>query len=196
MPAPVSGRMRPPQAWPTLLATVLLLILLLGGYALLESRRVQQNLARELEERAVALIGVLEAGSRNAISTQTLLEEIVGQRLLDNARFVDFIVARTPRAQELIERVVRENKLAKIELLDREGQPVALPQIEMPGPWAGGPGRRALGGSEGAPQAGPPGQRHGAMMRGMMRPPEGSGPPATERNLPSGMPFMWGQRWG
>ena len=106
MPAPVPRRMRRPLAWPALLATVVLLILLLGGYALLESRRVQQNLARELEERAVALIGVLEAGSRNAISTQTMLEEIVGQRLLDNARFVDFIVARTPRAQELIQRVV------------------------------------------------------------------------------------------
>src|SRR5512139_276213 len=196
MPAPVSARMRPLLAWPALLATVVLLILLLGGYALMESRRLQQSLARELETRGVALIGVLEASSRNAVATQTMLEEIVAQRLLDNARFVDFIVARTPRAQELIQRVVTENRLARIELLDREGQPVALPQIEMPGPWAGGPGRRALGGSEGAPQAGPPGQRHGAMMRGMMRPPEGSGPPATEGNLPSGMPFMWGQRWG
>src|SRR5512137_2392030 len=152
MPAPVSARMRPLLAWPALLATVVLLILLLGGYALLESRRAQQNLARELEERAVALIGILEAGSRNAIATQTMLEEIVAQRLLDNARFVDFIVERTPRAQELIQRVVKENRLAKVELLDREGQPVALPQVEVPGPGPGaggrgfsGPGRRALG---------------------------------------------------
>src|SRR5512140_3268027 len=134
MPVAAPRRTHPPFAWPALLATVVLLILLLGGYALLESRRVQQNLARELEERAVALIGVLEAGSRNAISTQTMLEEIVGQRLLDNARFVDFIVARTPRAQELIQRVVRENKLAKVELLDPEGQAATLPQADMPGP--------------------------------------------------------------
>jgi len=205
MPASVSGRMRPLLAWPTLLATVLLLILLLGGYALMESRRLQQSLARELETRGVALIGVLEASSRNAIATQTMLEEIVAQRLLDNARFVDFIVARTPRAQELIQRVVKENRLAKVELLDREGQPVALPQIEMPGPgpWAGGrgfggPGRRALGAreGEGAPEAESPGQRRGPMMHGMMRPPEGSGPPAAGGDRPAGMPFMWGQRWG
>jgi signal transduction histidine kinase len=205
MPVATPRRTHPPFAWPALLATVVLLILLLGGYALLESRRVQQNLARELEERAVALIGVLEAGSRNAISTQTMLEEIVGQRLLDNARFVDFIVARTPRAQELIERVVRENKLAKVELLDPKGQPAALPQIEMPGqgPWAGGrgfggPGRRGVGPREGDEASGEivPGQPRGPMMRGMTRPPEVSGPSAPEHPRPSGMPFMWGQRWG
>jgi len=205
MPASVSGRMRPLLAWPALLATVVLLILLLGGYALIESRRLQQNLARELEERAVALIGILETSSRNAIATQTMLEEIVGQRLLDNARFVDFIVARTPRAQELIQRVVKENRLAKVELFDREGQPAALPQVEMPGPgpWAGGrglggPGRRGLGvsESEGAPEAGSLGQPRGPMMHGMMRPSERSGPPATGGDRPAGMPFMWGQRWG
>src|SRR5512147_850852 len=189
MPAPVSGRIRPLLAWPALLATVLLLILLLGGYALIESRRLQQSLARELETRAVALIGVLEAGSRNAIATQTMLEEIVAQRLLDNARFVDFIVARAPRAQELIQRVVKENRLAKVELLDREGQPVALPQIEMPGPGPrvggrgfGGPGRGGLAAKEGdvMPEAAPPSGPRGPMMHGMMTPPEGWGPPATE----------------
>ena len=41
-----------------------------------------------------------------------------------------------------------------------------------------------------------PGQPRGPMMRGMTRPPEGSGPSAPEHPRPSGMPFMWGQRWG
>lgn len=205
MPASVSGRIRPPLAWPALLATVLLLILLLGGYAWMESRRAQQTLARELEARGAALVGVLEASSRNAIATQTMLEEIVAQRLLDNARFADFIVARTPRAQELIQRMVKENRLAKIELLDRHGEPVALSQIAtpVPGPWgagreSGGPGRRAFGGgaSGGAPGTGSPGQMHRPMMHGMMHSPERSGPPGAEDDRPTGMPFMWGHRWG
>ena len=203
MPAPVSGRVRPLPAWPALLATVLLLIVLLGGYALMESRRLQQSLAHELEARGIALIGVLEASSRNAVATQTMLEEVVAQRLLDNARFVDFIVARTPRAQELIQRVVKENRLAKVELLDREGQPVALPQVEMPGRWPGGlgfggPGRRALGAreGEGAPETGASGRLHGPMMHGMMRPREGTEPPGMGGGRSPGMPFMWGQRWG
>ena len=205
MSAPTSRFIRPSLAWPALLATVLLLILLLGGYAVMESRRLQQNLARELQERAVALIGILEASSRNAIATQTMLEEVVAQRLLDNARFVDFIVARTPRAQELIQRVVSENKLAKVELLDREGQPITLPQVQASGPgsWGGGrgfggPERRGLGprdGSESA-QESTPGQTPMPIMRGMMRPPEGGGSPTVEGQRPAGMPFMWGQRWG
>jgi signal transduction histidine kinase len=197
---------RPILVWPALLATVGLLILLLGGYALMESRRLQHNLAREMEERAVALIGVLETSSRNAIATQTMLEEIVGQRLLDNARFVDFIVAQSPRAQELIQRVVKENRLAKVELLDREGLPATLPQFVMPGPgpgpWAGrgpgGPGRRGLGsrGGEGSPSPDLPDQPRGPMIHGMMRPPEGWGPPSAVGDRHPGMPFMWGQRWG
>jgi signal transduction histidine kinase len=205
MPPAVSHRVRPLLAWPALLSTVLLLILLLGGYAIIESRRLQQTLTRELEERALALIGVLEASSRNAIATQTMLEEIVGQRLLDNARFVDFIIARTPRAPEMIQRVAQENRLAKVELLDREGQPATLPQVEMPGPgsWAGGrgfggPGRRGFAPREGdgETETGSSGLPHGPMMRGMMRGPEGGGPPAADRERPSGMPFMWGHRWG
>jgi signal transduction histidine kinase len=203
MAVAVSRRFRPLVAWPALVATVLLLILLLGGYALMASSRLQQNLTRELEGRATALIGVLETSSRNAIATQAMLEEIVGQRLLDNARFVDFIVARAPHAQELIARMVKENRLAKVELLGGEGQPVALPQMEMPGPGpqAGGrgtssPGWRRFGGGEGGAEGGSPGQAHGPMMRGMMRPPEGTAPTAPESHRPSGMPFMWGQRWG
>jgi len=203
MTAVVSRRLRPFVAWPALLATVLLVILLLGGYALMASSRLQQNLTRELEGRATALIGVLETSSRNAIATQAMLEEIVGQRLLDNARFVDFIVARAPRAQELIARMVKENRLAKVELLDREGQPVALPQMEMPGsgPQTGGrgfgsPGWRRSGAGEVGSEGGSSGQIHGPMMHGMMRPPEGTAPTAPEGQRPSGMPFMWGQRWG
>ncbi len=192
--------------WPALLATVLLLIFLLGGYTLIESRRLQQGLGRELEDRAVALIGILEASSKNAIASQSLLEEVVAQRLLDNARFVDFIVARTPQAQELIARVVQENKLAKVELLDRAGQPITLPSVEAmsPGPWGGGrglggPGRRRAGAAgESAESPGDvPGDRlPPPMMRGMMRSPEGWPGPGPETPGRPGMPFMWGHRWG
>ncbi len=197
---------RRPMLWPAFLATVLMLILLLGGYALMESRRLQQTLARELEARAVALVGILEATSRNAVATQTMLEDLVGQRLLDNARFVDFVVSRIPRAQEMVQRVVQENKLAKVELLDREGRPIAWPeQMDMGGhgPWAqgrgfGGGGRRGLRAEEGGSATGPagPDRPRGPMMRGMMRPADE--PPATAPGAaaPPGAPFMWGRRWG
>ncbi len=204
MPAPAPRPMRSLLVWPALLATVFLLIVLLGGYAIMESRRLQRNLERELEERAVALIGILEAGSRNAIATQTMLEEAVAQRLLDNARFVDFMVGRTPYAQELVQRLVAEHRLAKVELLDPQGQPVALPQVEVrgPGPWPGrgfgGPGRRGPGASENEDRSddAAPARPRGPMMHGMMRRPDAGGPEGLGSERRPGTPFMWGQRWG
>lgn len=181
-------------AWPALLATVVLLILLLGSYTLIESRRLERSLSREVKDRALALIGILEASSRNAIASNALLEEAVTQRLLDNARFVDFLVGRSPRAQELIRRMVAENRLAKVELLDPEGRPISLPRIEA----SPRPGRRAAGGGETPEHPGEPatpGQRMRMMMGWMMgRPGESAPPPPGGRPAP-GMPFMWGHRW-
>jgi signal transduction histidine kinase len=199
---------RLPGIWPALAATVLLLIGLLGAYSLIESRRLERSLSRELEERAVALIGVLEASSRNAIAGNALLEDLVSQRLLDNARFVDFLVARTPRAQELIQRLAGENRLARVELLDATGQPIQLPQFEGP-PWGPGGGRWGPGGPAGSgaglsADTGPAGSaqgpgrgpRHMMGMGRMMGPPgETPGQPGEGRR-PAGMPFMWGHRWG
>lgn len=183
-------------AWPALLATVLLLIILLGAYTLIESRRLQRELGRELEDRAVALIDILEASSKNAIASNALLEEAVAQRLLDNARFIDFFVARSPRAQELIRRVVTENRLAKAELLDPEGHPIPPSRLEA----SLGPGRRGPGAPEmpAQPPGFPfPGQHSRTTMMGwMMGPRAGSEPHAPEDRRTPGVPFMWGHRWG
>ncbi len=204
----------PPQGttgrltWPALLATVFLLIVLLGLYTLVESRRLERNLRREVQERAVALIGVLEASSKNAIASNALLEEAVAQRLLDNARFIDFVVGRSPRAQQLIQRIATENRLAKVELLDPEGRPLDLSRVEAssPGPrggrgaWGRRPASPASEEPGEAPQPGPPGARHQEMMAGMMGrmmgPPWGSERPGGEGRQMPGMPFMWGWRWG
>jgi signal transduction histidine kinase len=187
MPNPRRQDARVSLAWPALLATVMLLIVLLGSYTLIESRRLQRNLRRELEDRAVAMIGILEASSKNAIASNALLEEAVSQRLLDNARFVDYLVGRSPRAQELIQRVVAENRLARVELLDPEGRPIPPPRVEA----SPAPGR-----PEGPPAPGSgPGQRMRMMMGWMMGPPAGSEQRIAEGRPAPGMPFMWGHRW-
>jgi signal transduction histidine kinase len=206
MPKPQKRSARLSLAWPALLATVLLLIVLLGAYTLMESRRLQRNLSRELEERATALIGALETSSKNAIASNALLEEVFAQRLLDNARFVDFLLGRSPRAAELIQRVAAENRLAKVELLDPEGRPLPVSQVAVspPGPRAGGGPPFGRGpGKAGTPDATPSGPRRGGMRemmqemmgRGMMAAPGETGPRAQGSQPPSGMPFMWGYRW-
>lgn len=193
-------RTRPPFMWPGLLATVFLLILLLGGYSLLESHRLQTDLRQEQEDRARALIGVLEAASRNAVRSSSLLEELVAQRLLDNARFIDFLAGRGPWTQEVIGRVVRENRLAKAELLDPTGQPIQLP---IGGPLAGSGAGRAgsrWGGSAGPPPGGGPPWRMGPGMMARQDLPSGESAAAEEKRPHAGgwgrgMPFMWGRRW-
>lgn len=194
MVRPVPRPIRSLVAWPALLATVLLLILLLGGYTMLESHRLQTSLSRELEDRARALIGVLEAASRNAVASNALLEELIAQRLLDNARFIDFLAGRGAWAQELIQRVARENRLAKVELLDPRGNPVELPA----GPPAArgsadGTAHRAQG-AEGP--SGPPWRMGPGMMGRRGGPPAEPGDRPPDERRASGMPFMWGSRWG
>jgi signal transduction histidine kinase len=174
-------------AWPGLLATVLLLIVLLGGYSLLESRRLQAGLSRELEDRARALIGVLEAAGKNAVASSALLEELIAQRLLDNARFIDFLAGRGAWGHEVIQRVVQENRLAKAELLDSRGNPIPFPS----GPPGPPPEELA-----GAPGPGGPGRRMGPGMMGRRGvPADPDGRPPEERRGP-GPAFMWGSRWG
>jgi|GEM_PF-635805 len=192
MPEPTPRLTRFGLAWPALLATVLLLIALLGTYSLIESRRLQRDLSRELTDRATTLIDILEAASKNAIASNALLEEAVAQRLLDNARFIDFFVARSARAQDLIQRVVAENRLAKVELLDSEGRPISLPRAEASLP-PGGPGTAQAPGGSPAPQA--PGQRMRMMMGWMMSPPGESGQRPPKGQPAPGMSFMWGHRW-
>ncbi len=199
-------------AWPTLLATVLLLIALLGTYSLIESRRLQRDLSRELTDRASALIDILEATSKNAIASNALLEEAVAQRLLDNARFIDFFVARSPRAQDLIQRVVAENRLAKVELLDPEGHPIVIPRADVATPTPGTVGRGSGGPARGGavtgtgadpsretrepPEARAPGMHRRMMPEWMLRPPAESAQGPREGPRSPGMPFMWGHRWG
>jgi len=125
---------------------------------------MEQYLTQELEQRATSLAGILEASSRNAIASQAAAERILAQRLLDNARFIDFNIGRSPRGEELIGQIVAENQLAKVEVLDLEGNPLALGSLVPAGPAAGGlamvcgwagariraprldPGRRCMGG--------------------------------------------------
>jgi signal transduction histidine kinase len=198
---PRSPRPRLAAAWPALLATVLLLILLLGGYAWMESRRLEGQLSRELEDRGAALIGMLEASSRNAIAGQALLEEVVAQRLLDNARFVDSFVARSPRAAALIDRVVAENKLARVEILDARGNPLPIPPPGTPAAELGQAAPRVGGSRRGGGAEAPDGRDEPEwprprMMRGMMRPPQERLPDQPPPRGRHDMPFMWGQRWG
>jgi signal transduction histidine kinase len=147
------------------LVSVLLLTALVTVITVSAARRTRAELSRQLEARGVALADALETSSRNAIRSNALVEEMIGQRLLDNARLLDELLRLRPPDPDWLRSMAATNRLLRVDLLDREGRPYAWP--DPPAPRA-----RMMGmmghapGSVGAPEG------HGAMMR-----------------------YFWGRRW-
>jgi signal transduction histidine kinase len=116
------------------LASVALLLALVFVYAFSESQRLRGELMRQTEEKGRALAAALETGAKNAILGNTLLEEQIGQRLLDNARLVDRLLVVGAVDQDVLQEISATNHLAKVELLDNEGrqwEPPLLPRTPM-----------------------------------------------------------------
>jgi two-component system sensor histidine kinase HydH len=63
------------------------------------------------------------------------MEEMVAQRLLDNARLVDQLLLSRPPDRDWLRRISAANGLARIDLLDRQGRPYEPPRRPpmMPG---------------------------------------------------------------
>ena len=146
--------------------SVLLLLALVSVYIFFEARRFQDELLRQTEAKGLALADAMEGNIRGSVSANALLEEQIGQRLLDNARLIDELLQYPPTDEKALQQIAAANRLKKIELLDLKGQPLTA----FPAPSRG---------------------RMGAMM-GRLRelPPES--PPEQRRTM---MTFMWGRRW-
>jgi len=150
------------------LASVVLLAALAGLFGLSEALRTQQELTRQLEEKGLALAGALEISSRNAILSNALMEEMITQRLLDNARMVDQVLLSRPANPAWLKRVSAANGLARVDLLDRAGRPYEPPPPPSP----------------------PPSPRMGGMMG---RAP--SSPAEAQERRAKMMTYMWGRSW-
>ncbi|MBI3029822.1 MAG: hypothetical protein HYY64_09950 [Candidatus Rokubacteria bacterium] len=109
------------------LASVLVLLAAVAIYAFTEARRLQRDLIREVADKGVALAQVLEVSSRNAIQGNALLEEMIGQRLLDNARLIDQLLSSRPVDADWLKQVSAMNRLHKVDLLDLQGRPYTPP---------------------------------------------------------------------
>jgi two-component system sensor histidine kinase HydH len=113
-------------------ASGLLLLILASLYVFFEAQRLKQEFLRQSEDKGVALAKAMDASVRNAIVGNALLEDLIEQRLLDNARLIDQLLLSRRVDQALLKEVSAMNRLQKIDLLDREGQPwelSALPEM-------------------------------------------------------------------
>lgn len=147
------------------LLSVLLLLGLVGVYIFFEARRLQDELLRQAEAKGLALADAMEANIRASVLANSLLEELIGQRLLDNARLIDELLQFPPTDEKALQQIAAANRLSKIELLDPNGRPLdALP----------------------APSA----RRMQEMMSRM-----GNAPSDEAVEHRRAMMFMWGRRW-
>lgn len=150
------------------LASIALLLLLVGLYTASAARRTRQELVRQLEDKGRAVAEALEIASRNAIRGSALMEEMIARRLLDNARLIDELLLARPLEPAFLARVGEMNRLRRVELLDREGRPYTPPAAPANGT-----------------------DMHEMMPR-MMDAPTGVESRQAHRAM---MLYMWGRRW-
>jgi signal transduction histidine kinase len=108
------------------LASGFLILILASLYVFFEAQRLKQEFLSQTEDKGAALAKAMEASVRNAIVGNALLEDLIEQRLLDNARLIDQLLLSRRVDQALLKEVSAMNRLQKIDLLDREGQPWEL----------------------------------------------------------------------
>src|SRR5678815_1147969 len=88
--------------------------------------RLKQEFLHQTENKGAALAEAMETSVKNAIVGNALLEDLIGQRLLDNARLIDQLLLSRRVDQALLKEVSAMNRLQKIDLLDEQGQPCLL----------------------------------------------------------------------
>jgi signal transduction histidine kinase len=108
------------------LASGLLLLTLASLYVFFEAQRLQQELLRQTEDKGTALANAMETSVKNAIVGNALLEDLIRQRLVDNARLIDQLLLSRHVDQELLKEISAMNRLQKIDLLDEQGRPWKL----------------------------------------------------------------------
>ena len=114
----------PPRYFVT---SMLLQSALVALFVVSVAHRTQRELSSQLEEKGLALAEALETSSRNAILSNALMEEMIAQRLLDNARLVDQLLRFRPPNREWLKQLTAANGLARIDVLERDGRPYAPP---------------------------------------------------------------------
>ena len=98
-----------------LLAGILFLVAFFG------IQRSRSNMLRVMEKQGTALLESLILASRNAIRANLLLEEVVGERLLDVAVIVDRMEKEKQITNAKLSQMAVETDLSRIDIFDQDG---------------------------------------------------------------------------
>lgn len=115
------------SSWRYFVASVALLAVIVALHAGSSARRAQAELRAQLEVQARALTETVAVASRSAVHSNALVEAMIADRLLDNARLIDALLAR-PVPPGTLERLAARNGLRRVDLVGLDGRPWTPPE--------------------------------------------------------------------
>ena len=107
-----------------LIAIALAVGLIMVISAVVELQRSKEELQHVMEEEASTLAEAIEGGSANVLLSMDLIESLVYERLLDNARALAWIDGHTTLSKSDLVRFADEHHLYRINIYDRKGRKV------------------------------------------------------------------------
>ncbi len=104
------------------LATILGFLLIVS--AILEMRGAERELTHVLDEQSLAIMTALEKGSSNAIQSFDLIEELLAEKLLSNARLIEQMDYANVLSEDLLKKIAKENHIFRANIFDERGDRV------------------------------------------------------------------------
>ena len=101
------------------------LALVLGAFALYGLRQAQQSTLETLERGARSLAEAVSRAEENVLRAEGDMEELVEERLLDNARLLAELGLAQVLSDTLLARIAEDNALDQVDVFDAAGRPVA-----------------------------------------------------------------------
>lgn len=101
------------------------LALVLGAFALYGLRQAQQSTLETLERGARSLAEAVSRAEENVLRAEGDMEELVEERLLDNARLLAELGLTQSFSDTLLARIAADNALDQVDVIDATGRLVA-----------------------------------------------------------------------
>jgi len=105
-----------------LLGMAILLAVILIFVAVIVLASYRSSILRVMKKDGTALVETLIQSSQNALQANTIIDEAIGQRLLENARLIDKIANLN---DNILGQIALTNNLSGIDLVDAKGKIVA-----------------------------------------------------------------------
>ncbi len=121
---PSLKKQRIPEKSRALIPITIVIAIILMVSALLDYWGSRRELSHVLRDQSQALITALEKGSQNAIASYDLVQELVAQRLLNNARLLEEMDFAGTLDEAFLRKLAERNDIFRINVFDDQGRKI------------------------------------------------------------------------